>query len=206
MARLFALPALLALAACSQQASTSQPAAEPTRMALSEVRVHEGTATPSPDTSAARWQVAADGQGIDFGNVGEAPWLSLECALDAAPVELVIVRHAQTYPGQSALFPFVGNGMISRFLADAALHKGEWRWEARLPADDPMTEVFEGTRDLDATLPGHGMLEIRGSRMPGEFLDWCRSGGQARMPAPEAVPAPTMTPTPSPTPAPTPAP
>ncbi|KLE34992.1 hypothetical protein [Aurantiacibacter luteus] len=198
MIRAFALPALLALAACGSE--PAQPAPEPSRMALEDVRVHEGTAEPAPDTSMARWRVASDGQGIDFGNAGAAPWLSLECKLDASPTELVIVRHAETFPGQSALFPFVGNGMISRFLADAALHDGEWRWEARLPSDDPMTEVFEGTRDIDATLPGHGMLEIRGSRMPGEFLDWCRSGGQARMPAPEATPSPTPAPGPTTTP------
>ncbi|GGD46589.1 hypothetical protein GRI62_09280 [Erythrobacter arachoides] len=192
-----ALVALAAVAACQQEASEPLPAPEPSRLSLDDVRVHEGTATPSPDTSQARWRVAADGQGIDFGNAGAPPWLSLECALDARPAELVIVRHAETYPGQSALFPFVGNGMRSRFFADAVLHDGEWRWEARLPAEDPQTEVFEGTRDFTATLPGHGMLEIRGSRMPGEFVEWCRSGGQARLPTPE--PSPTAEPSPAPT-------
>lgn len=171
------------LAACQQQ---SEPAPEPTRISLEDTRVAQGVAYASPDTSEGRWSVAASGQAIHFGNEGEAPWLTLECALEPEPTELVIIRHAEAFPGQSALFPFVGNGMRSRFFADATLDDGEWRWEARLPTDDAQLAVFEGTRDFTATLPGHGMLEIGGSRMPGEFLEWCRSGGEAALTGPES--------------------
>ena len=145
-------------------------------------------ADPSPDTSQGRWRVAESGQAIDFAIPGQDPWLSLECHLDADPIEFAIIRHAEALPGQKALFPFVGNGMRSRFFADAALAGGEWRWEATLPVDDAQLDVFAGTRDFTATLPGHGMLEINASRIPGEFLDWCRNGGVSALPQPDPVP------------------
>lgn len=180
-----------ALAACG---SEDAPAPEPSTIALEDVRVHQGTAEPSPDTSRARWRVSADGQGIDFGNDGANPWLTLTCDLRAAEPLLVIVRHAEAFPGQSALFPFIGNGMRSRFMADAVLNEGEWRWEAQLDADDPQLDVFAGTRDFTATLPGHGLLEVRGSRMPGEFLAWCRSGGETQKVRQDPAPEPSATP------------
>ena len=137
----------------------------------------------SPDTSAATWNVAASGQAVNFGAAGQPALLSLECRLQSNPPELAIVRHAPAKPGLSALFPVIGNGVRSRFLIDAVLHEdaqaetGEWRWEATLPADDPQLDVFTGPRAITATLPGAGMLEIAGSRIPGEFVEWCRKGG-----------------------------
>ncbi|WP_340589453.1 hypothetical protein [Erythrobacter alti] len=170
---------LLTLAACGQ---SSEPAPEPQRIALEAADSREAIAYPSPDTSDAFWTVSETGQAIRFGNADESPLLTLGCNLQSTPIELVIVRHADALPGQSALFPFVGNGMRSRFFADTKLVDGEWRWESRLPVGDPQLDVFAGTRDLTATLPGRGMLEIKGSRIPGEFLDWCRAGGRPAVP------------------------
>ena len=74
----------------------------------------------------------------------------------------------------------IGNGTISRFKVDAALADGEWRWEGALPASDPSLDVFTGPRELEATLPGGGTLLIAGSRIPGEFVNWCRAGGRVQ--------------------------
>lgn len=178
-----ALP-LLTLAACDRQADT--PRDDVQRIALDEAGPRQAEADPSPDTGAARWTVSASGQAIDFGNADEAPLLTLGCSLEADPPGMVIIRHARALPGQSALFPVLGNGMSTRFLADATLGEDEWHWEARLPADDPQWDVFAGPRELVATLPGRGTLEIAGSRIPGEFVEWCRSGGEL----PEVEPAP----------------
>lgn len=171
---------ILALTACRQDTAPAPEAVE--SIALDELGQRPARAYPSPDTSGAGWMVAADGQAIHFGNPAEAPWLTLSCELDEAPIGFTIIRHAEALPGQTALFPFVGNGMRSRFLSDATLAQtpegGEWRWETHLPADDPQLDVFAGTRDITATLPGRGMLEIVGSRIPGQFLDWCRAGGE----------------------------
>jgi len=138
----------------------------------------EAMVLPSPDTKWAAWRVSGDGQAIAFGNPDGPALLTLACRLDSDPPKLAIIRHAPAKPGEKALFPVIGNGMRSRFPIDATLEDGEWRWEEVLPSTDPMLDVFGGRRDLTATLPGGGMLEIAGSPVPGEFLEWCRAGGE----------------------------
>lgn len=172
----------LTLAACERQAEVPLQQGDVQRVELEETGQRAAVADPSPDTDEAGWTVSDNGHAIRFGNMGEPPFLTLACDLDANPTQFVIIRHARAYPGQSALFPILGNGVSSRFLADTVLADGEWHWEARLPADDPQLDVFSGTRDLIATLPGRGTLEIGGGRITGEFLEWCRAGG-----APEAI-------------------
>jgi len=144
----------------------------------------------SPDTRGARWQVSADGQAIDFGQAGEQPLLTLACQVRGNPPQLRIIRHVAARPGEKALFPVLGTGN-SRFKVDATLHDGEWRWEGALPASDPLFDVFETTGKLEATLPGGGSLMIEGSRIPGEFVRWCRAGGKTAPPAVPATPAAT---------------
>jgi hypothetical protein len=148
------------------------------RISLEDARGKVAEPLLSPDTEGAKWTVAANGQSIDFGRAGANPWMTLSCDLREAPATISVVRHAEARPGQKALFPVIGNGTISRFKVDAALHDGEWRWEGELPASDPQFDVFTGPRELEATLPGGGTLLIDGSRIPGEFVNWCRAGGR----------------------------
>ena len=95
---------------------------------------------------------------------------------------MAVVRHAPARPGQEALFPVIGNGLVSRFKVDATLANREWSWQGMLPVDDPQLDVFVGQAELTATLPGGGMLTIEGSRVPGEFVNWCRAGGKTELP------------------------
>lgn len=171
------LPALV-LAACQQQAEPRDQLDHQT-IALDELKPRQANAFPSPDTEDAAWTVDANGKAIHFGNVGTKPFLSLDCVLDSAAEQIVLIRHAQAWPGQSALFPVYGNGVISRFFADTRLTDGQWRWESTVSADDPMLDVFTGPREITATLPGRGTLKLHGSRIPGEFVTWCRNGGRA---------------------------
>ena len=166
---------LLFLAACGGDAPDQAQ-----RISLEEARARPAEPAASPDTSAAVWRVTEDAQAIEFGLPGGAPLLTLACQQRAEPAQLTIVRHVAARPGQKALFPVLGNGMVSRFKVDAALHDGEWRWEGEQPASDPMLDVFTGPRDLEATLPGGGTLLIKGSRIPGEFVNWCRAGGRVQ--------------------------
>lgn len=175
---LFALA--LALTACGQPSATPADA-ERIPIAQGTARAHDPL--PSPDTTSASWFVDANGRTLHFGNRNEKPFLSLDCLISDGPAQLAIIRHAAALPGQEALFPVYGNGVRSRFLADATLRNGEWRWEAVQRADDPQLDVFLGPRELIATLPGKGTLEIGKSRMPGQFVEWCRSGGRAGQPA-----------------------
>lgn len=170
---LSALLPVLALAACGQ-------AEEPVggqRISLDDARADIREPLPSPDTANASWTVASDGQAVRFGNEGERPMLSLACRVRDDPPAITVIRHAPARPGEKALFPVIGNGTISRFKVDAGLADNEWRWAGTLPANDPLLEVFTGGREIEATLPGAGTLKIAGSRIPGEFITWCRRGG-----------------------------
>lgn len=181
----FALFAPLALTACSQEADEPQGDVQEDvsgnvqRVSLGKAARRQAEADPSPDTSAGFWSVSDNGQSIGFGDEGEAPLMSLACDVSVTPSQISVIRHARALPGQGALFPVIGNGMTSRFAVDATLGDDGWHWEANLPAQSAKFEVFAGPRDLIATLPGRGSLEIGGSRIPGEFLDWCRAGGVA---------------------------
>ena len=134
--------------------------------------------TPSPDSKGAGWSVAPDGKAVQFGQEGEAPFLSLACTIapDAGP-RIAIIRHALSQPGAKALFAVMGNGTVSRLKLDAKLAGGGWRWEGSYPADAPELDVFTGRRAIEATLPGAGTLRIGGSGLPREFIDWCRRSG-----------------------------
>ena len=174
MARLPLIVAtLLPLVACDR----AEEPVDPQRISLDAARGEAREPLPSPDTDDARWTVAPDGQAVAFGNAGERPFLSLACRVKDDPPTIRVIRHAEARPGEKALFPVIGNGTISRFKADAALEDDEWRWQAVVPADDALLEVFTGAREIEATLPGAGSLIISGSRVPGEFIAWCRRGG-----------------------------
>jgi len=197
--------ALLALSACQQSQDDTQ---QGRRVAFAQSNRELLRPIAAPDTTKARWIVNESGQAIHFGNEGEPPMLTLDCRLADDPPQMRIIRHVRARPGQGALFPVIGNGMISRFLVDAKLEDGEWRWEGTIGAANPMLDVFTGPRPLTATLPGGGLLAIAGSRVPGEFVTWCRAGrnvmkaeadeqdelaadAQAQPPAGPAPPPPT---------------
>ena len=163
----------LTLAACDR----AEEPVDPQRISLDAARGEAREPLPSPDTENARWTVAPNGQAVAFGNPGARPFLSLACRVKDDPPTIRVIRHAEARPGEKALFPVLGNGTISRFKADAALEDDEWRWQAVVPADDPLLEVFTGAREIEATLPGAGSVIIAGSRVPGEFIAWCRRGG-----------------------------
>jgi len=169
------LLALPLLAACNQGAEAPEQAQ---RISLEDARTKVPEPLVSPDTTEGAWKVTDNGQAIDFAPPGQPPLLTLACKLREEPATLTIVRHVQARPGEKALFPVIGNGMISRFKLDAALADGEWRWEGAVPASDPSLDVFTGPLEIEATLPGGGSLLIEGSRIPGEFVNWCRAGGR----------------------------
>jgi len=176
--RRWALTFLLPLLAACGEGGDAPVQAE--RISLEDARAKVAEPLLSPDTEGAGWTVSADQQAIEFARPGAEPFLTLACDLRETPATLTIVRHVPARPGQKALFPVLGNGTISRFKVDAALAEGEWRWEGVFPAGDPQFDVFTGPLELEATLPGGGKLLIEGSRIPGEFVNWCRAGGRVQ--------------------------
>lgn len=179
-----AFPLTVVLTACHGE----QAPVEAQRISLDQVPSRGEQPLPSPDTDGASWTVSPTGQSIDFGKPGGKPFVSLACSVKAGQPRITVIRHVPGRPGEKALFPVIGNRIISRFEVDAALADNEWRWQGNLPADDPLLEVFEGPGRLEATLPGGGTVKIAGSGVPGQFLTWCRAGGKA--PA-VATPAPS---------------
>ena len=176
--------ATFSLAACHGE----QAPAEAQRFSLDAARHVPTKPVASPAIAGAAWSVTKDAQAIAFGRAGAPPLLTLACDLRRAPAQFRIVRHVTARPGEKALLPVIGNGTISRFKVDATLAGGEWRWEGTLPASDRSLDVFTGPRELEATLPGGGTLLIAGSRIPGEFVTWCRAGGHVqRVEAAEAA-------------------
>jgi len=147
-------------------------------------RVELGTAqaaTPAalPNSLGARWHVSADGKGIELARPGDAPFLTLHCVIaNGVEPQMAVIRHAQSEPGAKALFAVLGNGIVSRMKLDAKLARKEgWRWEGLYPATAPELDVFTGQREIEATLPGAGMLKIGASPLPREFIGWCRRNG-----------------------------
>lgn len=187
-APLLLLPVLF-LSACGDGADAPSQAQ---RISLDAARHEPAQPALSPDTRGARWMVTENAQAIAYGREGADPWLTLACDVRADPASLTIIRHSPARPGEKALFPVLGNGTTSRFKVDATLADGEWRWEGKLAASNPQLDVFTGPRELEATLPGGGTLLIGGSRIPGEFINWCRAGGRVqRLEAAEAAAATT---------------
>lgn len=194
---LAALSLLVLLSACGGGDAETAPE-EAQRLALADVRRAADDPAPSPNTTDALWTVTQDGQALDFGRPDGDPLLSLGCRLRDDPPQVTITRHVGARPGQRALFPVIGNGTISRFPVDASLENGAWRWQGVFAADDARLDVFTGPREIEATLPGGGTVLMAGSRVPGEFIRWCRARGRlqdalAREAAevePPAAPAP----------------
>ncbi|RIV85280.1 hypothetical protein D2V17_11110 [Aurantiacibacter xanthus] len=169
---LLALP----LAACGQANGATTD--EPVDLAEAVAAAPRELVMESPETQFATWTVADSGHAIHFANPGQPPLLTLDCRLDAKPITMAIIRHAPALPGQSALFAVMGNGHVSRLPAEPTLKDNEWRWEASLPASDEGLDLFIGPGDMRATLPGKGAIAMQPSRIPGEFVEWCRAGGE----------------------------
>ncbi|WEK47721.1 MAG: hypothetical protein P0Y56_05360 [Candidatus Andeanibacterium colombiense] len=166
-----ALLLAVALAACGRQPQIARTAPDGTEVAA-----------PLPNSLGALWHVSADGKGIELARPAGKPFLTLHCVIAAgAKPRLAVIRHAQSEPGAKALFAVLGNGVISRMKLDAKLAREGWLWEGVYAADAPELDVFTGQREIEATLPGAGMLKIGGSALPHEFIQWCRRNG-AKLP------------------------
>lgn len=173
------------IAACSS-GPEEEDQTQTERIALDELQRTAGDPIASPDTKEAKWVVSEDGQAIRFGMTAAPPMFSLECKIRQDPTEIIFIRHLPARPGQKALLPIIGNGVIVRLKVDATLDKGAWVWEGTLPAADPQLNVFAGRGEMEATLPGGGTLVIAGSHVPGEFLNWCRARGRVQQATEEA--------------------
>lgn len=151
-----------------------------------------------PDAAGAGWEVAPDGRSLRYANPAGEPLLSLACLLPAdEPARIKLVQFAPAPPGARAMFAVVGNGMVARVMMDAELADNRWRWEGSVPADAPKLDVLTGDREIIATMPGGGEIEMAASPLPRELVNWCRAQGAPPEPQPLASPTPLASPQPT---------
>ena len=177
----------LALAAC-------QPA-EPDAAAVERIDLdaRQERAAPAraglPDAVGAGWELAADGKSLRFANPAGEPLLSLACIRPPdQPARIRLVQYASAPPGAEALFALVGNGMVARVPMDARLEDDRWLWEGSVPADAFKLDVLTGDREVIATMPGGGEIELTPSPLPQRLVTWCRQQGLPPEPLPLASP------------------
>lgn len=131
---------------------------------------------PSPETEGAVWVLSqrTDGRLI-YGVPGEAALLSLECDNTATP-SLRITRTSPADEGAGALLALVGNGHIGRIMVDATEVSGGSFWVGEAAAFDEVWEPLAGPRELIATVPGGGTVNIDPSPLPRFLIEACRQG------------------------------
>ena len=165
---------ILALAMLILPACTPQVDENAQRVEFSEARAGSSEPVASPDTQAAVWSPFEQGQ-LLFGNVGEAPFVSLACEQGADDTPLIrFVRHVSADAEAQAMMALIGNGSSGRVPVDATWRGNRWRWEGVLPADAPDWDALTGGGSLEVTVPGAGTVALPASRAPGEFIARCR--------------------------------
>jgi hypothetical protein len=142
-----------------------------------------------PDATGAGWELAPGSKSLRFANPAGEPLLSLACELPPdAPPRIRFVQYAPAPPGAKALFAMVGNLRVARVNMDARLQDKRWLWAGTEPADAPKLEALMGPREVIATMPGGGEIELTGSPLPRQFIEECR--GKAKSAAPVALASP----------------
>ncbi len=153
-----------------------QAPVEAKRISLSDVRSQGEQPLPSPDTKGASWAVSGSGQAIDFGRPGETPFVSLLCSVKAGQPQVTLVRHAPARPGEKALFPVIGNRIISRFKVDATLADREWRWQGTLAGRRSLARSLRRAARARGDIAGRRHGQDRGQRGSGAIPRLVSSG------------------------------
>lgn len=157
--------------------SPAGAAAYPARLAMTGAELPAEAAPLQPPGGA--W-VAVPG-GLAFGLPGQAPLLSLLCSRDTTGAALVrLIRVTRADEGAQALMALIGNGRIARLPVDATTAGEAGTWEGMVPAIDPRLDVFTGSREIEATLPGGGTLLLPASGEPSRLLAACRASDMSQ--------------------------
>lgn len=170
--RTLALLPILALAACKPPPTD----ADMLRDMPETAPTFASDPLPSPDTNGAVWAVSQRTDGRLIYGVPSAPALmALECGGPSTPT-LRITRSSPADEGAGAMLALVGNGHIGRLAVDAAMVDGRYVWVGEEPASSLAWEPLAGVRELIATVPGAGTVELHPSHLPGALIEACRAG------------------------------
>jgi hypothetical protein len=180
---------LFALASC-------KPPAADEYVARVGLEAKSGPSEPllSPDTAEAQWVASREPGRIIYGNPGEPPLLALACIANGRSAQIAYERIVDADPNAKAILALIGNSHVTRLFVDAEKTGDDWRWRGATRADDPALEVLTGPRQVEATVPGAGSVNLNPSSLPRELINRCRELGQARnlgpaAPDPSAYPA-----------------
>ncbi|UAB77611.1 hypothetical protein INR77_12540 [Erythrobacter sp. SCSIO 43205] len=128
---------------------------------------------PSPDVTGALWAVSQTTENrLIYGVPGEASLIALECTGSS----IQITRNSPADEGAGAMLALVGNGHIGRLPVDATRMGGRYFWVGEVPAMSDVWEPLAGPRELIATVPGAGTVELHPSPLPGALIEACRAG------------------------------
>lgn len=125
------------------------------------------------------WTLLADGRTALYGLPGAKAQMAVECEgrFEGTP-RLIVTRYAEAERGAEAVFAIQGNRRILRVPMRAVmLRKGESAWRGTVPVADERVEVFLGTGEIAATLPGAGRLVSPALGAARAGIDKCRAAG-----------------------------
>ena len=181
--RQFAIVSLLFLATACKPPPTD---ADMQRDLPEEAVSSASAPLPSPDSEGANWVISSDSDlRIIYGLPAQPVLLALECLQpNSAVPQIQITRYTPADEGAGALLALVGNGHIGRIQVDATEIGGRDIWQGSLDAARTEWEPLAGPRDLNATVPGGGMVTLNPSPLPGQFVEACRTGEDLALLAP----------------------
>lgn len=129
------------------------------------------------------WSLLADGRTALYGLPGARALMAVECEgrFEGTP-QLIVTRYAQAERGAEAVFAIQGNRRILRVPMRAVMLRdrdggGESAWRGTVPIADERVEVFLGTGEIAATLPGAGRLVSPAMGDARAGIDKCRAAG-----------------------------
>lgn len=187
--RIIALLLLLALAACKPPPTDADMVREV------ELEKFASAPLPSPDATGALWAVSQRAESrLIYGVPSEPALLALECLGSS----IQIIRHSPADEGAGAMLAMVGNGHIGRLPVDATRVTGRYFWVGEEPASSDVWEPLAGSRELIATVPGAGTVELHASPLPGALIRACRSGEAFDPASPDKPEEPEEEPSPLP--------
>lgn len=128
---------------------------------------------PSPDTTGAVWAVSQNAEErLIYGVPSEPALMALECTNRS----IRITRNSPADEGAGAMLALVGNGHIGRLPVDATMVNGRSFWVGSEPAMSDVWEPLAGSRELIATVPGAGTVELHPSPLPRALIEACMAG------------------------------
>ncbi|MEL7197679.1 MAG: hypothetical protein AAGL10_05115 [Pseudomonadota bacterium] len=147
------------------------------REAPEDEPVFASTPLPSPDTQDAIWASSSESEDrVVYGVPYNPALMTLECVGTSGDPLVEITRMAPADEGAQALLALVGNGAIGRIEVDASEVGSRIVWRGTVSPAHRDMEPLKGPRNVTATIPGAGMVELNPSTVPAAFLDACEKG------------------------------